>query len=130
VKKIIPVFLSVFFLFNQVSLAAAPKCNPGQDSFSIEDITPFSYVCISHKGPLSDMEKVIEMLLSSMQSQNIRRAGAMFGVYYNSPQTVRQEELTWEVGFPVSPEAIPQRPLEKKLWNFTNVLVGLHIGPL
>lgn len=128
-KKIIPVFLLVFFLVNQVSLASAPKGNPEQDSFSIEDITPFSYVCISHKGPFSDMEKVIGMLLSSMQSQNIRMTGTMFGVYYNSPQTVRPEELIWEVGFPVDPEAIPQRPLEKKLWNFTNVLVGLHIGP-
>jgi len=129
VKKIIPVFLLVFFLVNQVSLASALKGDSEQDSFSIEDISPFSYVCISHKGPFSDMEKVVGTLLSSMQSQNIRMTGAMFGVYYNSPQTVRPEELIWEVGFPVSPEAIPQRPLEKKLWNFTNVLVGLHIGP-
>ncbi|UCE21958.1 MAG: GyrI-like domain-containing protein [Candidatus Aminicenantes bacterium] len=128
-KKIIPVFFLVFFLVSQVSLEAAPKGNPGQDSFSIEEITPFSYVCISHKGPFSDMEKVIGMLQSSMQSQNIRMTGAMFGVYYSSPQTVRPEELVWEVGFPVDPEAIPRRPLEKKLWNFTNVLVGLHIGP-
>ena len=128
-KKIIPVFLLVFFLVNQVSLASAPKGNPEQDSFSIEDITPFSYVCISHKGPFSDMEKVIGMLQSSMQSQNIRMTGSLFGVYYNSPQTVRPEELIWEVGFPVDPGAIPQRPLEKKLWNFTNVLVGLHVGP-
>ena len=128
-KKIIPVFLLVFFLVNQVSLASAPKESFEQDSFSIEDITPFSYVCISHKGPFSDMEKVIGMLLSSMQSQNIRMTGSLFGVYYNSPQTVRSEELIWEVGFPVDPGAIPQRPLEKKLWNFTNVLVGLHVGP-
>ncbi len=64
-KKIIPVFLLVFFLISQVSLPAAAKGNPGQDSFSIEEITPFSYVCISHKGPFSDMEKVIGMLQSS-----------------------------------------------------------------
>ncbi len=128
-KKIIPFFLLVFFLVNHVSLASAPKGNFGQDSFSIEDIAPFSYVCISHKGPFSDMEKVIGLLLSSMQSQNIRMTGAMFGIFYNSPQTVRPEELIWEVGFPVDPETIPQRPLEKKLWNFAHVVVGLHIGP-
>ncbi|MGD8535584.1 MAG: GyrI-like domain-containing protein, partial [Candidatus Aminicenantes bacterium] len=128
-KKNILVFLLVFFFINLVSLATAPKGNPFQDSFSIEEIAPFSYVCISHKGPLSDMEKVVGTLLSSMKSQNIRMTGTLFGVYYNSPQTVRPEELIWEVGFPVDPGAIPQRPLEKKLWNYTNVLVGLHVGP-
>ncbi len=128
-KKIYPVFLLVFFLVNQVSWGSTLEGNPEQDSFSIEEITPFSYVCISHKGSLSDMEKVIGMLQSSMQSQNIRMTGAMFGVYYTSPQTARPGELVWEVGFPVDPEAIPRRPLEKKLWNFTKVVVGLHIGP-
>jgi len=128
-KKMIPVFIFVVCLATQVSLASAPQELPEQSSFSVREITPFNYVCITHKGPLSDREKVAGTLVSAMQGQNIFQIGAILGIYYNSPETVQPEELIWEVGFPVAPDAMPQKPLEKKEWNFTTVLIGLHVGP-
>lgn len=128
-KKITTVSLFIICLVAQVSLASTLQAYPEKNSFSIREITPFTYVCIPHKGTLSDMERVSGILVSSIQSQNILLIGNILGIYYNSPETSRPGELIWEVGFPVGPEAMPQKPLEKKQWNFTTVLTGLHFGP-
>ena len=128
-KKSIAVLLFIIFLAAQVSLASAPQERPEQSSFSVREITPFNYVCIPHKGPLLDREKVAGNLVSAMQDQNIFQIGTILGIYYSSPETVQPEELIWEVGFPVASDAIPQKPLEKKEWNFTTVVIGLHVGP-
>jgi len=113
----------------QVSLASTPQEYPEKDSFFIREITPFTYVCIPHKGSFSAMETVSMILGSSIQSQDILLIGNILGVYYNSPETSQPGELIWEVGYPVDPEAMPQKPLEKKQWNFTKVLTGFHFGP-
>ena len=123
------VFLFMVFLATQVSWASAPQQRPEQSSFSVREINPFNYVCIPYKGPLSDREKVAGTLVSAMQGQNIFQIGTILGIYYNSAQTVQPEELVWEVGFPVASDAMPQEPLEKKEWNFTTVVIGLHVGP-
>lgn len=128
-KKITTVFIFILCLAAQVSLASTPQAYPEKTSFSIREITPFTYVCIPHKGSLSDIERVSGILFSSIQSQNILLIGNIFGIYYNSPETSQPGELIWEVGFPVDPEAMLQKPLEKKQWNFTTVLTGFHFGP-
>lgn len=128
-KKITIVSLFIICLTAQVSLASTPQEYPEKTSFFIREITPFTYVCIPHKGSFSDMERVSGILASSIQSQDILLIGNILGIYYNSLETSQPGELIWEVGFPVDPEAMPQKPLEKKQWNFTTVLTGLHFGP-
>lgn len=99
-----------------------------QADVSVKEVTPFVYVCISHKGPYSEIESVIGQLIMSSQSQNIYPGGPLFGIYHNSPDQVKPEELEWEVGFPITPQAMPQAPLEKKQWNFTQVASAIHTG--
>lgn len=123
------VTLFIIYLATQVSLASASLAEPAQDSFSVQEITPFTYVCIPHEGSFADMEKIVGRLASAMLGQNIRMTGTLLGIYYNSPETAQPEDLIWEVGFPVDAEATSQSPLEKKQWDFTTVVVGLHIGP-
>lgn len=53
----------------------------------------------------------------------------MIGVYYNSPDMVKPEDLEWEMGFPVSAQVEAQAPLEKKEWKFTLILSAVHKGP-
>jgi effector-binding domain-containing protein len=96
---------------------------------SLKEVTPFVYVCISHKGPFTEIENVIGQLMMSTQSQNIFPAGPMIGIYHNSPEEVKPEELQWEVGFPVTPQVMPQSPLEKKQWTHTQVAAATHTGP-
>ena len=99
-----------------------------EEAVSIQEVTPFVYVCISHKGPFSEIENVIGQLMMSFQNQNIYPGGPMIGVYYNSPDEVKPEDLQWEIGFPVTPQVMPQSPLEKKQWNFTQVATATHSG--
>jgi len=66
--------------------------------------------------------------MQATQSQNIFPAGAMIGVYYNSPEEVKPEELEWEMGFPISAQVNVPAPLEKKQWTFTAVVSAVHKG--
>ncbi len=52
----------------------------------------------------------------------------MIGVYYNSPDMVKAEELEWEMGFPISAKVEVKTPLEKKEWKSTLVVSAVHKG--
>jgi len=99
------------------------------DSISVQQVEPFVYVCLEQKGPFDKMEETIGRLLQEMQAQNIVPAGAMIGIYANSPSQVKPEDLQWEMGFPVTEQSFVQPPLQKKEWNFSLVAVGMHQGP-
>ncbi|MGA2533976.1 MAG: GyrI-like domain-containing protein [Candidatus Aminicenantales bacterium] len=98
---------------------------------SIKEVKPFTYCVIDHKGPLTGVSDVITQLMQAVQVQNLFPLvrGPMVGVYYNSPAQVKPEELLWEVGFPVTEQAAPKAPLEKKTWNYKTVAEALHSGP-
>ncbi len=107
--------------------AHPPKTSATQD-VQIKEVSPFSYVYVAHKGPYTDIEHVIGKLMEAIQSQNIFPAGPMIGVYYNSPEEVKPEELEWEIGFPISAQVNVTEPLKKKVWNFTSVVSSVHKG--
>lgn len=126
------------FLFGAAAAIAAitlvPAASLGQaadQSFSpsVIKVTPFAYVCIPHQGPYTAIEEVISALMAASKSQNIHPAGALFGVYYNSPSEVKPEELVWEIGFPVTSQAVPESPLVKKVWEAKEVARAVHVGP-
>jgi effector-binding domain-containing protein len=121
-----------WFVFSAF-LIAAPFFLQGMalpdEAIELKEIEPFVYCCLAHKGPYTDIETVIGRLMEAMQNQGIPPMGPMVGVYYNSPAMVKPEELQWEIGFPVTEQASPQAPLDKKEWNFKQVVAGLHIGP-
>jgi len=107
--------------------------NPGNlfetNKVTIKDVTPFVYCSIYHKGPYSDMDKVIGALMQDMRTQNIFPAGGMISVYHNSPDEAAPAELEWEVGFPVTAQAFVQAPLSKKQWDHKLVAAATHVGP-
>jgi len=95
----------------------------------IQKVEPFAYFCLKHKGSFSAIPEIISRLMQESQSQNVFPSGPLMGVYFGNPQQVAPEEMEWEMGFPVTPHALIQPPLEKKEWNFTEVAVALHKGP-
>jgi AraC family transcriptional regulator len=95
----------------------------------IQKVEPFAYFCLKHKGPFSAMQEVIQRLMLESQSQNVFPSGPLMGIYYGSPGQVQPDQMEWEVGFPVTPHALVQPPLEYKEWNFTEVAVSTHRGP-
>jgi len=114
-----------------VAAAGAAQAQAPAPFATIKEVTPFTYCCVTHKGPLADMSAVITQLMQAMQSQNLFASirGPMVGVYYNAPGQVKQEDLSWEVGFPVADTTAIQPPLEKKAWKPTTVAVAVHKGP-
>lgn len=128
-KKITLISISILTIFIAGMAFGNQEETSEKQSISLKEVSSFTYCSIRHKGPYSEIEKIIGQLMQTSQSQNIFPAGAMIGIYYNSPDEVKQEDLEWEMGFPVTPQAVPQAPLEKKQWDFTLVVSAFHIGP-
>lgn len=129
-KKTISVLGLALFL---ISITASAALNtqeeaPEKKFASVKEVSPFSYCCIPHKGPFTEIEGIIGQLMQAIQEQKIAPAGPMIGVYYISPDMVKPEGLLWEMGFPVSPKVEVQPPLEKKEWKFTLVVSAIHKG--
>jgi len=128
-KKIFTTTTSLFFLFAIAGLAISNSLKSSQDvEVKLTDVSPFSYCCVTHKGPFTEIENVIGKLMQAAQSQNLFPAGAIIGIYYNSPDEVKPEELEWEIGFPVSAQANVLKPLEKKQWKYSPVAAAIHKG--
>ncbi len=97
---------------------------------SLKEGKPFSYCCLPHKGPLTDMGAVIGEFMQAMQGQGLFASvrDTMIGVYYSSPADTKPAELTWEVGFPVAGGTAPQPPLVIKEWKFPACAICMHKG--
>ncbi len=129
-KKTISVLGLALFLMSITASAAlnTQEEAPEKKFASVKEVSPFSYCCIQHKGPFIESEGVAMQLMKAIQEQKIAPAGPMIGVYYNSPDMVKPEELEWEMGFPVSSKVEVKAPLEKKEWKFTLVVSAVHKG--
>jgi len=53
----------------------------------------------------------------------------MVAVYHNALTPVDSPDLSWEVGFIVMEQTMPQAPLIKKVWSHNTVAVATHVGP-
>ncbi len=129
-KKTISVVGLALFLMSITASAAlnTQEETPEKKLISVKEVSPFSYCCIPHKGPFTEIEGIIGQLTHAIQEQKVAPAGPMIGVYYNSPDMVKPEELKWEIGFPISAQVEVQTPLEKKEWKFTQVVSAIHKG--
>jgi AraC family transcriptional regulator len=111
----------------------APPLARGSDqvqsgTVSIQPSEAFAFVCLEEKGSFDRIQDAIGRLVQEMQAQNIVPAGPLLGIYYNSPGQVSDQDLRWEIGFPVTAQALVQPPLTKKEWNYTQSAVCLHQG--
>ncbi len=127
-RKISIVLFSLAILFTNLTLSSQYIASQ-EGSISIKQVTPFAYCSITHKGSFSQIQNVMGQLMMNSQAQNIHPAGPPFGVYYVDPEDVKPEELVWEVGFPITAQAMPMAPLEKKQWNYLQVATAIHTGP-
>jgi effector-binding domain-containing protein len=101
------------------------------ETFPIEEVDPFNYVCVEMEGGYDKHGVVISQLVQAIKEQEIELKGPMFGVYYNSPKDVPPDLLKWEVGFPaiVDMENPPDAPLVAKTWEHPWVVATVYTGP-
>ena len=112
---------------SQVPPGPSPVRN--QPFASVIKVAPFAYCYLTHQGPYTDIQQVIQAMVSETQAQNIHPTGPLMALFYNSPDQVPPDELLWEVGFPVMDQAMPEAPLNKKVWEYKTVARAFHVGP-
>ncbi|MGB7297032.1 MAG: GyrI-like domain-containing protein [Candidatus Aminicenantales bacterium] len=121
--------ISLGFIFALSALPLASGAGQAQGgSVTIQKSEAFVYVCLEEKGPFEGIQHAIGRLVQEMQGQNVVPAGPLLGIYYNSPEEVSDQDLRWEVGFPVTAQALIQPPLMKKEWGYSESAVCLHQG--
>jgi len=117
---------AVFVLALAVCLAAA-----WGDEVKVQANTPFTYACLECSGSYAQIPAKVGEFIGEFFKQGLMPAGAMFGLYLNSPAEVKSEaELKWQVGFPVAAEAQVAAPLKKAEYKFTLVAYYLYKGPV
>ena len=64
----------------------AVQAQPGTPPITMLELQPFTYVCIPHRGPITDIAAAIGALMQAMGSQRLfPPTGPMMGVYYTAP---------------------------------------------
>ena len=95
----------------------------------IRDNTPFVYVALETVGPYEQIPAKMNELMQLLQKQNVMMLGAPLGIYYNSPDQVKPEELKWELGVPVDAMIAVQAPLKRVEFSYPKVAEIIHRGP-
>lgn len=116
------------FLSAPASFLVSPQASLRPGEVIIKEVEPFTYFSLRQKGPFTLIEATINQVIETARGQNVYPAGPLIAIFHSSPDDTRPEAMEWEVGFPVTPQALVQAPLEKKTWEFSPVAAGLHLG--
>jgi effector-binding domain-containing protein len=129
-KKYIPALIAGAFLVTAALSLSMPASRAGQDiQVSLQEVEPFLYCSVSHRGPYSQMAEAMDQLVLNMQQQNLSPAGQPFSIYHNTPEDTAPAQLEWELGFPIPAQLMPQPPLNRGEWTYAQVAVTRHKGP-
>ena len=115
-------------LFSCLALVVFSVLSRAQE-IQIKQIVPFAYAYLECSGTYRQIPEKIGMFMQEFFKQKLQPMGEFFGLYLNSPQQVKEEELKWQVGFSVAREAAVASPLEKGEFTHTQVAVCLYVGP-
>jgi len=96
---------------------------------TLKEVEPFVYFSLKQKGSFDSIDTVIIQLMETARSQNVFPAGPLLTIFHGDLTNIDPEKMEWEVGFPVTPQALVQAPLERNIWLFSPVVVCLHSGP-
>lgn len=84
---------------------------------------------ISYKGPYEEIPVLMGEIVGFIMAKGLQIMGPPFGVYFNSPQEVSVEELTYEVGMPIAGEAEEEGRVKIKTVPEQLVLSTTYKGP-
>jgi AraC family transcriptional regulator len=95
----------------------------------IQDAAPFTYAYLECGGSYQQIPAKIGLFMQEFFKQNLMPTGNFFGMYLNSPGQVKEEELQWRLGFPVTADSAVTAPLLKGECKATKMAVYLYVGP-
>ncbi len=100
-----------------------------QEGVVVKDVTPFWYASMDFQGPFEQIPVKVGLFMQEFMKQKLPFGGNLFGIYFNSPEQVKPEELKWAIGIPVLKDSIVNAPLKKTEFLFKTIAVALHLGP-
>jgi AraC family transcriptional regulator len=115
------IFLAILLLAASLAL--------GQQGVVIKDATSFWYASMDFQGPFEQITVKVGLFMQEFMKQKLPFAGNLFGIYFNSPEQVKPEELKWAIAIPVLKDSVVNAPLKKIEFLFKKIAVALHVGP-
>jgi effector-binding domain-containing protein len=107
-------------------VAVAIVVNAGE--VQIKDYKPFTYAYLECSGSFEQIPAKIGEFMGLFFPQQLIPAGSLFGIYFNSPDQVKPEELKWAIAFPIDSKASVKEPLKKAEFKNDKVAYYLYIG--
>jgi len=100
---------------------------------AVKKTEPRTVAFLAKKGPYSQLSNAFSELYGLLQEKGYKPAGPPCGVFFNSPQQVPEQELLWELQWPVSGKVAPAGPDKRgfgvKNLPATEVACTMHKGP-
>lgn len=90
--------------------------------FAVTETEPFSYAAVEMTGSYDNHGDAFMKLYSAAGAQGLPMTAAPFGIYWNSPDDTAEEDLKWEIGFPVAADQKIEAPIVLKKWGWTTVI--------
>jgi len=120
----------LFILFSLMVLTAFSWAEEkAKQEVVIKKGEPYYLAIMESSGSYEQIPDKINTFMAEFFKQKLTPGGPLHGVYYNSPQQVKEDELKWAIGFPVPKDADVQDPLKKVEVNHPMIAVYLYTGP-
>jgi DNA gyrase inhibitor GyrI len=108
--------------------APAPQPKPAFEA-KVVTTEAIHAVVLPMKGSYSQHPEAFARLAGFLSAHGVTPTGAPFGLYYSDP-SVGEENLVWEIGFPVPAGVTAEAPFEIKDIPAALSAVHVHKGPM
>lgn len=95
----------------------------------IKEQNSFTYAYLDCSGSYMQIPAKIGEFIGHFFKQGLTPSGPMLGLYFNSPDAVKETDLKWAIGFQVSSKSAVNEPLKKGEFKSTTVAYYLYKGP-
>jgi AraC family transcriptional regulator len=95
-------------------------------TFAVKQVDAYTAVVLPMTGAYAQHGDGIARLAIAVGSSV---TGPPFGRYYNSPESVAEAELRWEIGFPVTANVAASAPFERRAFPAETVAFAVVAGP-
>ncbi len=110
---------------------AAPPAPPAAPAFDVQvtKVDAVHAIVLPMKGSYMQHPEAFGKLNTYLSGHGITPAGPPFGRYFSDP-SVGEENLVWEIGFPVAATAKAEAPFEVRDIPAGEYAVHVHKGPM
>lgn len=110
-------------LFSALALFAGETSD-----MQVKEIDSFWYAAVEMKGSYEQHQQAFQTLYEQAGMQGLGTDFPSFGIYYDDPSQVTEDELTWEIGLKLEEKTEIKEPLVLKEWNHTLVASTIYTG--